>query len=428
MTRSISMAVALVCGAIALFSCGSTRTESRPVPTYHQDVAPILAQRCTTCHTANGIAPFPLTTYAEVQPFTRLIRDSVISRHMPPLPPDPDDCQPIDDFRAITPAERDTLLAWIAADIPVGDPTHAAPTPPPAVEALGPATDVFDSGLDYVSTFEGNDEYRCFVMDPKFTETTYGYAFTLTSSNPRVVHHVDLRYVLPEELDKLAALEAKDAAPGYECFGGFGVDAQSLAGGGVGRAPPDGTGYKLPAGTKFVAQVHYNFTNGRDANRIAVEMWRSSTPILRTPDAFALDNEAIVIPAGAPDTSVSSRAPVVARDSSAPGIPAGMVWELTPHMHQLGSAIRLDVVHQDGSRTCLINVPRWVMHWQGTFRLARPVAITAGDQIELNCHWDNSPAHQPLVDDRPRPPREVRYGPGTDDEMCFAGGIVTAPH
>mgnify|MGYP005850544947 CR=1 FL=1 len=429
MTRS-SLFVSGVCtvGALLLSACS---TESRPeiTYTYAQDVAPILARRCTTCHAPNGIAPFSLTTYDDARRYADAIRDAVASRRMPPFPPDPDDCQPMDDFRAITRAERDTITSWVDSGALLGDPSRAAPAPPPEREVLGPPTDVFDSGISYVSKFTGADEYRCFIVDPRFVETAYGHAFNVRSSDPRVVHHVDLRYVLPGDVAKLEALDAADPEPGYECFGGFVVDAQSLAGGGTGRRSPGGTGYAFPPGTKFVVQIHYNYASGRDVSRVAVEMWRSPVPLSRRPFAFGLSENDIVIPAGARDVSVRTRLPVVGRESPAPrvGVPDGDVWELTPHMHQLGRSIRLEVVRADGSRTCLLHVPRWDLHWQGTFRLARPVGIAPGDEIELTCTWDNSPEHQPIVEGHRRPPREVRYGPGADDEMCFAGGIVTAP-
>jgi len=38
----------------------------------------------------------------------------------------------------------------------------------------------------------------------------------------------------------------------------------------------------------------------------------------------------------------------------------------------------------------------------------------------LTCRWDNSPGAQPIVNGKRRPSRDLRWGEGTDDEMCLA--------
>src|SRR5688572_8494478 len=54
-------------------------------PTYYQDIAPILSERCASCHQAGSIAgSIPLTTYEEVAPRAAQIMDAVRSKRMPP--------------------------------------------------------------------------------------------------------------------------------------------------------------------------------------------------------------------------------------------------------------------------------------------------------------------------------------------------------
>jgi len=48
-----------------------------------------------------------------------------------------------------------------------------------------------------------------------------------------------------------------------------------------------------------------------------------------------------------------------------------------------------------------------------------------GDQIYLECHWDNSAENQALVEGQPLPPRDVTWGEGTTDEMCLSGFYFT---
>ena len=70
-----------------LFACNqeSKNPEQQPDDTagitYYQDVAPILAQHCVSCHRADGGAPFPLDTFQSVTPLGSLIESSVVTQH-----------------------------------------------------------------------------------------------------------------------------------------------------------------------------------------------------------------------------------------------------------------------------------------------------------------------------------------------------------
>ena len=52
--------------------------------TFTRDVAPILQQKCQTCHRVGSMAPMSLVTYQETRPWARSIRARVQSREMPP--------------------------------------------------------------------------------------------------------------------------------------------------------------------------------------------------------------------------------------------------------------------------------------------------------------------------------------------------------
>ncbi len=56
--------------------------------TFTKDIAPILQRSCQNCHRADGGAPMPLTTFAEVRPWARSIklRTSIRDR-MGAMPP-----------------------------------------------------------------------------------------------------------------------------------------------------------------------------------------------------------------------------------------------------------------------------------------------------------------------------------------------------
>ena len=50
---------------------------------WDREIASLVLARCVSCHTAGGRAPMPLTTYEEVRPWARAIREEVLTRRMP---------------------------------------------------------------------------------------------------------------------------------------------------------------------------------------------------------------------------------------------------------------------------------------------------------------------------------------------------------
>ena len=68
-------------------------------PTWYQDIAPIVAERCGGCHTPGSIGPFSLETYEEGSAWASLALDAIESGQMPPWgEDDTEDCQPRLDF------------------------------------------------------------------------------------------------------------------------------------------------------------------------------------------------------------------------------------------------------------------------------------------------------------------------------------------
>src|SRR5215470_18221790 len=96
-------------------------------PTFSGEVARILQTRCQTCHRPGEHAPFSLLTYRDAYEKREDIRDAVKGRMMPPWKP----VTGFGDFlepRRLSDVELETLVRWIEAGAPEGDP---AKLPPP---------------------------------------------------------------------------------------------------------------------------------------------------------------------------------------------------------------------------------------------------------------------------------------------------------
>lgn len=429
--------LAIVLGAFVFMGCTSqnaaaTDPSAAPVAplTYYQDAAPIFASRCASCHSPGNIAPFSLVTYTDAMTYASLIRPAITNHIMPPMPPDTSadsGCPQIDDARVMPDAERDTLVGWIDQGAQPGDEAHAAPTPA-APDALGPPTASYDSGFDYDSSFQGSDEYRCFLIDPQLTDKFNLVAIGVHSTNPAIVHHTIVYAQLPGDQAAVDALVGSDPYKSYECFGGPGwAGAISVGAAAVGSLPkpfPNGSGAPLPAGTRYVVQVHYNYDNGRGANRIAVQAWSAAT-LTQIPHGIGTANYTFDIPPGAVGVSATAMAEFTTTPTAGNQGKPGLLWTAFPHMHQIGSSIRVDLIRADGSKSCVINIPKWDFQWQGAYQFTQPIQVNAGDRLQTTCVWDNSAAHQPIVNGQVQQPKDVRFGEGSTDEMCLAGFTLT---
>ncbi|MFO0562855.1 MAG: hypothetical protein U0269_32850 [Polyangiales bacterium] len=411
-------------------------------PTWWRDIKPLTEQSCGGCHSSGGIGPMALETYAQVRPLSRVIANQTRDRIMPPWMPR-DGCRDLRDSRALTDAEIATFAAWDAAGAPEGNMADYQPAPARANTSRPlPARDgeiVVRPAERYLPDQRLTDDYHCFVMDPALTETRDVIGVRVTPGNARIVHHVILFEVRSTALAALQRLDDAEPGPGYTCFGGAGIDPNFRAGtngdlvdmdvqfvtgwapGGVAGYLPAGTGVRLKPGSRLVMQVHYNLqaaTRMMD-DQSRVDLFLSSSAGA-TQQAFWLPqaNQSFSVPAGVGPTD--PRATVVAnfRNSRFPV----RIFGVTPHMHQRGSAIRVESVTSSGTANCLVDIPRWNFHWQQGYFFTtpyRPATGTNADTFRTTCVYDNRPENQPFVDGMQVAPRDLSWGEGTNDEMCL---------
>jgi hypothetical protein len=93
------------------------------------------------------------------------------------------------------------------------------------------------------------------------------------------------------------------------------------------------------------------------------------------------------------------------------------VWEILPHMHMLGTDMKVTATLPDGTAKPLIWVQRWDFNWQMNYRYKQPIHLPEGTHIDLVATFDNTlnNPNQPS-----NPPKLVRFGEQTTDEMCIA--------
>ena len=103
---------------------------SDPV-TFSKDIAPIFQSKCQACHQPNSIAPMSLITFADARPWARSIKQRVAQRQMPPWHIDQSvGVQKFKNDMSLTQKQIDTIVAWVDAGAPQGDPKDLPPAKP----------------------------------------------------------------------------------------------------------------------------------------------------------------------------------------------------------------------------------------------------------------------------------------------------------
>jgi len=432
----VSVAVALAaCAACGdNLHSGAEEADADSGVTYYQHLKPIVDARCTGCHNAEGIAPFSLETYEDVLDRSGLVLDAVEAGAMPPWPPN-DECNEYRGNRSLSDEHKAVFRAWADGGKHRGDASQ--PAAPLEVGRRGLSR--VDLELSMATAYQPraaadqHDDYRCFVIPWPELSTTFVTGFDAIPGNPSIVHHVIPYVAQPAEVASYQQLDQAEDGAGYTCFGGPGGPARNWFG--VWTPSPDrggdfptATGLRVEPGSALILQVHYSMVDPEPRpDRTAVQFKLDATvekPAVMAPFANPawVQPGGMPIPAGAPEVAHAFQMDLTAVAGGPFRLHASGV-----HMHQLGARGRVSIERAGGGSDCLLEIDDYDYHWQGMYELREPVLFNPGDQLRLECHWDNSAENQPLVGGQPRVPRDVSWGQSSDDEMCIGELYVAAP-
>src|SRR5438067_12092546 len=100
----------------------------KPAPTFAKDVAVIFQDKCQECHRPGTTAPMSLLTYEETRPWSRSIRQRVITRNMPPWHLDKTvGIQHLQNDRSLSDSQIATIVRWVDSGSPMGNPKDMPP-------------------------------------------------------------------------------------------------------------------------------------------------------------------------------------------------------------------------------------------------------------------------------------------------------------
>jgi hypothetical protein len=303
----------------------------------------------------------------------------------------------------------------------------------------------------------GTDEYRCFIVDPKLTATSFLTGSQFLPQNVDIVHHAIFFRVAPEDAAKARALDEETQGAGWRCFGDSGIDGDAAwvahwAPGANEVLLREGLGYPMPAGSLLVMQVHYNLLSGRagDTDQSGIRLRLADGSRSVTPLGTFLLPAPVELPCTAQESGrlcdrTAAVADVVHRfgddagqtveeltgcfegkppaagptqrcDHTMEG--AGTIYAVAGHMHLLGRSITVELNPGKATARTLLDIPVYNFDDQAIRPLSTPVTLKPGDVLRVTCTHDAG-LRQQIPQLRQLPPRYVVWGDGTSDEMCL---------
>jgi hypothetical protein len=400
--------LAIIHSGSALGQGGSQASEE---PSYYRDVSPVLEEHCQVCHRAGGIAPMALESYDETRRYAGAIRVATQNRTMPPwfavagigkFSNDP----------SLSDGEIATLAKWAEAGEPAGNPGDAPPARKWTERWTIPAPDMTVTMKEGVGIpADGELEYTYEIVPTNFKEGRWVQSSEILPGMPENVHHAVV-YVRPPGAPWLRHAPLGKPFTGSmltteeERKDAMWTDSDILLVYAPGSTPdnwPEDMAKYVPAGSDLVFQMHYT-TNGKAGTDVSsIGLRFSKAPPKRRVLTLQLTNDHFVIPPGAPDYRVEARG-TLPNDA--------LLLSFFPHMHLRGKRFEYNIVHQDRSIEPLLRV-HYHFHWQITYRLAEPLALKAGTQLQAVAWYDNSKGNM----HNPDPDAAVRWGEQTSDEM-----------
>ena len=405
---AITIATALLLGSVSM---AHSQQKAGAPPTFYRDVLPILQQHCQACHRAGEIAPMPLVTYDQARLYAPVIANKVSARIMPPWFADPQFGHFSND-PTLTAQEISTVVAWANANAPEGD-SHDAPAARAWTSGWNiPAPDqIVTMPKPVALPAQGDVDYTYEIVPTKFAKDEWIQMSEVRPSSRENVHHAVV-YIRPPDSKWLrgAPVGIPFTAAGLtneeSRHGAHWTDADILLVYAPGSLPdqwPAGMAKFVPAGSDLVFQMHYT-THGRATNdQTSIGLVFAKEPPKQRVLTLQLTNDHFVIPPGADDFRVEAR-------GSLPN--DATLLSFLPHMHLRGKRFEYSILRPGEKPETLLRV-NWDFFWQLSYRLAQPLPLKAGTELQAIAWYDNS-RNNPH---NPDPDAAVHWGDQTYDEM-----------
>jgi hypothetical protein len=375
-------------------------------PAFFGDVLGILQNRCQQCHRPGENAPMSFLTYADTRPWAKAIRDSVLTRKMPPWFADPNFGHFAND-RSLSQSEMDTLVNWVDGGAPEGNPKDGPPPRewPPGWNIASPDA-VFEMPQAFPIPPSGAIEYQYIILPTHLTADKWVDQVEVRPSDRAAVHHAVI-YIREPGSPWLTGKPtgAPFALPIANSLTTSDILMVYTPGNSFDHWKP-GMAKKIKAGSDLILQMHYTAHGQRSADRTRIGVVFAKEPPRQAVLTLQMGNDKFVIPPGEANhrVAVSGTLPNDA-----------LLIGLFPHMHLRGKAFEYQIAGPNGRVETLLKVDNYNFNWQIDYRLAEPRLLRAGTRLICAGYFDNS-ANNPR---NPDPSAEVRFGEQSWEEMMI---------
>jgi hypothetical protein len=429
-TRVVSFAIAI--GVAGFFTAAALRLSpvlasapdqaAKASVTFTRDVSPVLQEKCQVCHQPNSIGPMPLISYADAKSFADDIKDKVSARLMPPW--HIDKTMGIRDYkndRALTDAEVSTIVRWVDAGAPMGDPKDM---PPPKVfpdptgwqlaKDYGPP-DLVITSPKYTLAARTQDKWFRPTSETGVTEPRWVRAIEIKPSYPdgrRIVHHVLTTLVQGEEGITGLAHEAHDVQRSPGLFMEWAV-------GKVGEVFAADAGKLMLPGSSIRWEIHM-FAVGEEIKDNQVELG-----VYFYPKGFVPKNRTVLrmfdVSRGT-ELDIPPNQKAMTQNFYVMQAPARLE-NFQPHMHMRGKSLSVEAIYPDGRKEVLSAVNNFQWNWHVNYIYADHAAplLPKGTMLAFTAWHDNTAANP----NNPDPRQWVGWGDRTVDEMAHVWVDVT---
>jgi hypothetical protein len=373
-----------------------------------------------------------LITYQESRPWARSIRERVSTRQMPPWHIDKSvGVQKFKNDMSLSDEQIDTIVKWVDAGAPQGDPKDMPPPIPVQTDNQWQAVrdgfgepDLVVKSAEYTMPAVGQDTWWRPTSDIPLTEPRWVKMVEIRPTNMKgrkIIHHSVAYLVLNNDPDAINKGTATGPAPANLTADDL-VNRRPMLmewaiGKGYDQYRPD-TGKLLVPGEKISWDHHAHAVGEEITAGAEIGLWfypKGQEPKYRSyligftgiknrgPNTTMLD-----IP---PNSVAHTEGFTVLKENT-------LITNFQPHFHLRGKAMLVEAILPDGSTQVISYVSNFNFNWMTNYIYADDAApaFPKGTVIHVTAFYDNTKNNK----FNPDPEQWVGYGDRTVDEMAHS--------
>ncbi|MCZ0931692.1 MAG: redoxin family protein [Oligoflexia bacterium] len=348
---------------------------SRPVlpeVVYWKDVAPIVRNKCTSCHNPKGIGPMNFVRYEDVAGRGRMFEHVIRNDLMPPWYLADNLEVEYDNDLSLGIKEKALLLKWANTGFKKG---KSFKNKTLWVEKLEKRE--FDYMINLpkkVVVPEGKFLYYAFLIDPKFKEDKW-IKHIYFVMKPKVVHHAVL-FIMKPDFDSKQSLDTINLYRNQINMAGLSLT--------LNKNIDQLINIKIPAQHKLVLEIHYE-AQGKDIvddySHVKIKFYKKPPKHQLLLLSRFIKFTKIHIPPNESNYHIETSFKTQKQRS---------LVSLYSHMHLRGKRTSFFIVDSKGNRKRIFGLDPWSVLFERSYFFLKPIPIPKNHRLEYHWWYDNS--------------------------------------